>query len=422
MSTKTSFTFILHKIGPEDIIDETFPLRYGTYSEILTNAHRFMFNLNGEVKAVSGIRSSWPHPGEQLKRTDGNDWIYYTVGDDSTDKGIRSWLGEYYLPCLSYPSNPIWLVDFFSKPVVMQAYAAWYKLYADLATLDMQDLREEQKEFVQRVVANNDDALRRRAKELHEIIGGQISVLPPDTRHVDYELIPLNIADGCLYQCAFCCVKSDTAFKTRDKEQVFEQISRLKEFYRDNLVNYKALFLGNHDALAAGPGPVLFGARQAYEEFGFAGRKTPPYLFLFASVGSLLKADESFFEELNSLRYRTYINIGLESVDSATLEMLGKPITPKQVRAAFARILRLNGKYKNVDITANFVIGDALKPAHVESLKDLLGSVPVSDIHRTVFYLSPLKNSSRKRELLPLVREIQNCCKFTILLYLIQRL
>lgn len=423
MSTQKSFTLIPYKVGPEDVIDETFPLRYGTYSEIFTDEHRFMFNLNGEVKAVSGTRPSWPHPGEQLKRTDGNDWIYYTVGDDSSDRGgIRSWLGEYYLPCLSYPSNPIWLVDFYAKPMVMKAYAAWYNLYSDLATLDLQDLRADQKEFVQRVIANNDNALMKRADLLHEIIGGRVSVLPPDTRHVDYELIPLNIADGCLYRCKFCCVKSDNGFKARPKEQVLEQINRLKEYYGDNLINYKAVFLGNHDALAAGAEHFLFAARTAYDEFGFASRKTPPSLFSFASVGSLLKADDAFFDELNSLRYKTYFNVGLESADQGTLEMLGKPITPMQVRKAFNRILELNRRYENVEISANFVIGDSLSPAHVHYLKELLQSTLISDTRKTILYLSPLQNSPRKKELLPLIRDIQNCSKFTVLVYLIQRL
>jgi len=70
--------------------------------------YEFIFNLNGEIKFIRGLNTSWPHPAEQLKRTDGNDWVYYYVGDDSSVNGIISWLGEYYLPCLPYPSNSIW--------------------------------------------------------------------------------------------------------------------------------------------------------------------------------------------------------------------------------------------------------------------------------------------------------------------------
>jgi radical SAM superfamily enzyme YgiQ (UPF0313 family) len=87
---------------------------------------------------------------------------------------------------------------------------------------------------------------------LNKIIGGRVSVLPPDTRHVDYDIIPLTIADGCLYHCRFCCVKTEQKFQVRSKENIHEQLRALKNHFGDDLVNYHALFLGNHDALAAG--------------------------------------------------------------------------------------------------------------------------------------------------------------------------
>ena len=122
----------VEKQGPDKIAKSSFPLRYGKYSEIKTPEYEFIFNLNGEIKFIRGLDINWPHPAEQLKRTDGNDWVFYTVGDDSSDKGLVSWLGEYYLPCLPYPSNPIWEVNYFSNPAIMNAFAAWSQLYANL--------------------------------------------------------------------------------------------------------------------------------------------------------------------------------------------------------------------------------------------------------------------------------------------------
>ncbi len=55
-------------------------------------------------KYIQGRRDDWPNPAEWLKRTQGNDWIYYSSGDYN---GIVGRFGEYYFPCLSYPSNSI---------------------------------------------------------------------------------------------------------------------------------------------------------------------------------------------------------------------------------------------------------------------------------------------------------------------------
>ena len=79
----------VEKQGPSRISKASFPLRYGRYSEIRTYEYEFLFNLNGEIKFIRGLNVNWPHPAEQLKRTDGNDWVYYSVGDDSSENGIH---------------------------------------------------------------------------------------------------------------------------------------------------------------------------------------------------------------------------------------------------------------------------------------------------------------------------------------------
>ena len=78
----------VEKQGPSNIKKDSFPLRYGKYSEIKTSEYEFRFNLNGEIKFIRGLNVNWPHPAEQLKRTDGNDWVYYSVGDKSSAHGI----------------------------------------------------------------------------------------------------------------------------------------------------------------------------------------------------------------------------------------------------------------------------------------------------------------------------------------------
>jgi hypothetical protein len=411
------------KQGPSDINKAIFPLRYGKYSEIKTPEYEFIFNLNGEIRFIRGLDVNWPHPAEQLKRTDGNDWVYYSVGDDSSDNGVVSWLGEYYLPCLPYPSNSIWEVNYLSNARIVNAFAAWSQLYANLYGTNTDRLHSEAKGFVSLILKNDDRTLYERSKELRAIIGGRVSVLPPDTRHVDYEVIPLNVADGCLYHCGFCCVKSAQRFKGRPKTNILEQIQQLKAFYSSNLENYNALFLGNHDALAAGDEVVCMAASEAIKNFGFVrGSSKNPLLFLFGSVDSLLRSEDQLFEKLNQLPFYTYINIGFESVDQPTLAFIQKPLDASRVREAFQKMLEINTAYANIDITGNFLMGEHLSPEHYQSLAELLRNAQAAPQGKGTVYLSPLKDSPKKRELLPQFLEMKNQSQLPTYVYLIQRL
>lgn len=421
-SHRSNISISVEKQGPAKVTKASFPLRYGKYSEIRTSEYEFLFNLNGEIKFIRGLNANWPHPAEQLKRTDGNDWVYYSVGDDSSENGIISWLGEYYLPCLPYPSNPIWEINYFSNPVIMNAFAAWPQLYANLYGAKNDRFHPKAKDLIRNILNNDDKVLHERSQNIHSIIGGRVSVLPPDTRHVDYEIIPLNIADGCLFHCKFCCVKSAQRFQARSGGDIIEQIRQLKLVYGRNLENYNALFLGNHDALEAGDELIFIAASKAYKDFGFGARTKNTFLFLFGSVDSFLKSKNQLFEKLDHFPFYTYINIGLESIDQSTLEFIGKPLSESKVREAFKKMLDINATYKNIEVTANFIIGEGLSAEHYRSLKELLRDAPVTSHGKGAIYLSPLKDSPKKRELLPLINEIKDQSKIPVYIYLIQRL
>jgi hypothetical protein len=413
----------VEKQGPKSIAKASFPLRYGKYSEIRTAEYEFLFNLNGEIKFIRGLNTNWPHPAEQLKRTDGNDWLYYTVGDTGGENGIISWLGEYYLPCLPYPSNSIWEINYYVNPAIMNAFAAWAQTYGSMHGSTADSLHPEAKKLIRRIAENHDGVLYERSQKLNEIIGERISVLPPDTRHVDYEIIPLMISDGCLYHCNFCCVKSARKFQARSKNDILEQIVKLKDHYSHNLENYNGLFLGNHDALETGGELILYAASEACRTFGFGEPgAVRPLLFMFGSVNSLLKSENPLFEKLDQLPFYTYINVGLESVDKSTLGFIGKPLSELKVREAFKRMLEINAANKNIEVTANFVIGKGLSAAHYESLKELLQTAPVVSRDKGAIYLSPLKDSPKKRELLPLIKDIKAQSRLPVYVYLIQRL
>jgi hypothetical protein len=419
----SNLAIIFEKQGPSRIPKASFPIRYGRYSEIRTHEYEFLFNLNGEIKFIRGLNANWPHPAEQLKRTDGNDWVYYSVGDDSSENGVISWLGEYYLPCLPYSSNSIWDINYFSKPDVMNAFAAWPQLYANLYGSGKDRLHTKARELIGLIIDNHDGVLHERSQKLNEIISGRVSVLPPDTRHVDYEVIPVMISDGCLYHCDFCCVKSTSKFQARSRTDILEQIRRLKGLYARNIENYNGLYLGNHDALAAGEDLISFAASEAFSEFGLGeSRGMTPLLFLFGSVHSLLKSEDKLFAKLNLLPFHTYINIGLESSDAPTLAYIGKPVDELKVHEAFNKMLDINATHHNIEVTANFVIGKGLSAEHYQSIKELLRKAPVTSRGKGTIYLSPLKDSPKKRELLPLINEIKEQSRIPVHVYLIQRL
>ena len=209
----------------------------------------------------------------------------------------------------------------------------------------------------------------------------------------------------------------------RSTTDVIEQVRRLRNFYGRNLENYNGLFLGNHDALGAGEELIVFAALEAYSAFGFRGRQAmTPLLFLFGSVHSLLKAENKLLERLNQLPFYTYINIGFESIDTLTLAYIGKPVGESKIREGFKKMLEINANYPNLEVTGNFIMGEQLPPVHYRSLGELLQEATAPTRSKGAIYLSPLKDSPKKRELLPRFLEIKKQSKIPIFIYLIQRL
>jgi hypothetical protein len=256
----------LEKRGAREFSKVSYPIRYGCFSEIKADDYVFEFNLKGEIKHIQGRGQHWPSPTEWLKRTGGNDWIYYSAGDY---KGILELFGEYYFPCLSYPSNSIMGERPFDGVPVKTAILSWKNLQKKIKGLTSRALQPGLKTFLASVAQNDEHTLEARALTLHQIIGGQVTVLPPDSRHVDYEVIPVIVADGCLYNCGFCQVKSGRPFATRSRQNIIDQIKLLKQFFGQDVRNYNSVFLGEHDALRVGPELLEFTAEKAYETFEF---------------------------------------------------------------------------------------------------------------------------------------------------------
>jgi hypothetical protein len=418
-------TITLDKEGAREFSKVSFPIRYGLFSEIQTPEHLFQFNLNGEIKYIQGRSSNWPNPAEWLKRTPVNDWVYYSAGDY---KGVFELFGEYYFPCLSYPSNSLTDDDPFQNGAVISAIHSWQSLREKIEGLLKTDIPQGVRRFLNQVVESDEDSLRLRSQKFHRLLGGPIPVLPPDTRHVDYEVIPIIVADGCLYHCGFCRVKSGQDFTPRTSENIVQQIRNLKRFYSQDIHNYNSLFLGQHDALSVGREVLEFTAKTAYETFDFDHSDLKgARLFLFGSADSLIHSAETLFESLNGLPFYTYINVGLESADRTTLTALKKPVAVEKVHEAFSRMLEVNRKYERIEVTANFVYGDDLPPGHLPSFLDLVRKKASHFHNKGTLYLSPLMDTEngrkgKKRELLRKFYKIKAQSPLPTFLYLIQRL
>ena len=375
--------------GAREYRKVSYPIRVGRFTEIETPGYIYRFDRNGRIRQLRGKGAGWPHPAEWLKRTAGGDWVYYSSGDY---REVLDLFGEYYLPCLSYPSNAVAGGDAFAEEVVQEAIRSLADLHGTLRGLPPGEVPAGPvQEALARIVRMDEPAIAERARRLHEILGGPVSVLPPDTRHVDYDVIPLVAADGCAFHCSFCCFQSPKPFRPRPPEDVEAQIQALRRLYGRQIGELGALFLGNHDVLRAGADRIEFAARRAHRDLALGSAyRTGARLYLFGSADTLAAAGEELFRRIDRLPFETCINVGLESPDPATLAFLGKPLTAQTVRGAFRRMLEVNAACERVEVTANFVLGDALPASHLPALVDLLSGRPGRTPPRGAVYLSPL--------------------------------
>ncbi len=397
----------------------SYPIKYGLFSRLETPDLILEFNLNHEIKQGKSKSRKWIHPQEWLKRTMGNDWVYYSTGGYA---GVFESIGEYYLPNLMYKTNSLLGGKPLEMPEVAKIHQTWDRLLADMA-MDIPAMPHPVAEWVQKILKKTPAGLARKADQLFEISGARATVLPPDARHSDYDIIPLTIADGCLYKCKFCKVKNKKSFAPRSKKEILTQLEKLKSLYAEDLINYNGLFLGEHDALAAPGDLILYAARTAYETLNF-GRSymEKPMLYFFGSVDGLLNAEDSLFKELNALPFHTCINIGLESADNATLETLGKPITASKVVQAFGRAQVINQTHDRVEMTCNFVMDEDLPEAHTQTMLDLVREKVPAPQTKGSIYLSPLQFGRPSREVLFDFYHLKTKSRLPMFLYIIQRL
>lgn len=423
------YTLTSPKEGSTVYTKVSYPVHCGLYSVLETDHHVFHFNLNNEIIRAKAKGDVWGHPHEWLKRTVGNDWVFYSTGGYT---GVFEATGEYYLPNFRYPTNSILGGHPFRLQEVHSLADNWHQILLEAleelefvlsAEIQCNCTHKELHEFLTMATANTPRNLEKKAHQLFDIIGGRVSVLPPDARHVDYNLIPLTISLGCLYKCRFCKVKSTTAFTEKPFTEIQQQIRELKQHYGVNIQNLNSLFLGEHDALQANPQLIYFSIEEAYKQFGFESSYPEGCnTFLFGSVTSFLNAPVDLFKQLEVFPGKVYINIGLESADQETLDKIGKPITAHQVRDAFARMQDINDHYPSIEITANFIMDNDLPKNHYQTIQELLRDNLPHVKPKGSIYFSPLTFDQPSRARLFEFNRLKVMSRLPTFLYIIQRL
>ncbi|MBA3012727.1 MAG: radical SAM protein [Proteobacteria bacterium] len=405
--------------GAREYAKMSFPVKYGLFSRLETREMIFEFNLNQEIRHAKAKPPGWSHPSEWLKRTMGNDWVYYSTGGYA---GVVESIGEYYLPNLMYQTNSLLGGKPFDTPEVLGILDEWHPVLSKIDTRTP-GMPEAISHWLEQVKQVSPETLAQKAKDLFDISGARSMVLPPDARHSDYDIIPLTLQDGCLYKCRFCKVKNKKPFVQRSRQNIKDQILALKSLYGKDIVNYNSLFLGEHDGLNAPMDLILYAAQTAHEHFGFHNAYMQrPMLYFFGSVDALLGADDRLFENLNGLPFHTCINIGLESADDKTLSLIGKPITARQVERAFDRIQAINQRYRQIEMTCNFVMDRDLPASHNASMLDLVRGKMGHTSPKGSVYLSPLQFGNPSREVLFDFYHLKTQSRLPMFLYIIQRL
>jgi len=398
----------------------SYPARYGCYHELIMPDGIYHMALDGFPKFFQGVSKNWPHPQEWLKLSRNGDWVYYSTQGYSD---IFDLTGEYYYPLLPYPSNPVFPVSQQQSREISAALADHDKRCALAGNLSVSCGNREEAAVLSRFSRWTGEAISSHARRFHRIIKARIPVLPPDCRHVDYDVLPLMLTEGCLANCGFCRIKTSGEFRLRSTRDVREQLAGLRELLGEELGNYRGVFLGQHDCLAAGCKPIL-AALGLVTELMTLQRKYvhDPVVFLFGSTRSLSALKDDDLKLLDRLPFQIYINIGLESFDQETLDILKKPVRAEENRSVFRRILDINRQFTRIRISANLVLGDLVGPGHLSGIVDVLRNVTVTNQPETIIYLSPLHGFYQTKNILYELRYIKSHVRLPVYPYLIHRL
>ena len=403
--------------------------------KVFTREHAFDFGLEGRIHRIKKANGSdWPNNWDWLQRTLCNDWVYYDYSGwyESTDL-----TGDHWWAVNGRTDLPTTVDDkALDRPYVQGTFNSFDYLITsinhilrerpEIYTRDGQlaEIGEQQRvwEFLEKVAQKNSSWLAKDAKNLHQIIEGNLPVLPPDTIKVDYQVIPVMIMDGCGYKCKFCDVRGNSVFNLRNEGNISEQLDALKRYLGNNLYNYNSVVLGQNNALAAGLELIEYAASEAYATLRCGeSYHRGSNLFMFSTNKAFLEALDSTFDMLEQLPFEhVYINVGWEAVTAGNLRQLGKPQKSQQVFQGMTKAGKINRNYNKIHISGNFIIGNTLSGNQAISIASAIRSTEYGG----TIYLSPLHGQNDREQTLRDLKVIREAelPAVQVWLYTMQRL
>jgi hypothetical protein len=217
------------------------------------------------------------------------------------------------------------------------------------------------------------------------LVYSPVPILPPD----QYRSLVLQATLGCPYnRCNFCTLYRGVPYQVRTPDGFRDHIRAVKAFLGAGISRYRAVFLGDANAIAAPQARLLellevLAAELPYDpDNPFAG-----FQRLFSFMDMFLGVDKSP-EDLLELRHRGLcrVYVGLETGHDRLLEFLEKPGTAAD---AVEVVRRLKGAGIGVGIIVLLGIGGRqYGRVHVRDTINVLGQMPL-DAGDFIF-LSPL--------------------------------
>ncbi len=346
-----------NKQGQKECGNFSFSARPARYHHVETQDVTIHFSLAWRPIFLQG-KKDWPNPAEWLKISlSGRPLYYSSLGYGN----LTSLFHQFYVPFEldgQYDSNTNNINE---------------RLAAKRALTKMKALASD---FVE---SECNDPLWRKAIGRLEfwnhfsivqfplLLRAQVKVLPPDCMRCDYDVFPIILATGCLYNCGFCRFKDGTDHSPRTKMEIESQTDRLLHILRDERTMFKGVFLGNQDALGVSDELIFYAIALVREKMPWIKN-----VFLFASADSFLNKGMSFFSHLEESGLNYFINVGIESVDEATLALLKKPVAKDVVMAAWHFINLINQKFPRLEISLNILVNQGLPRSHWADLFELL--------------------------------------------------
>ncbi len=239
-------------------------------------------------------------------------------------------------------------------------------------------------EAFERIVSFTPARLVEQAKRFHQVYT-PVPILPPD----QYRSLVLQATRGCPYnRCNFCTLYRGVPYQVHTPEGFRDHIRAVKAFLGAGMSRYRAVFLGDANAIAA-PQPRLLELLEVLaEELPFdPNNPSAGFQRLFSFMDMFLGMEKSP-EDLLELRHRGLcrVYVGLETGHDPLLEFLEKPGTAADAVEVVRRL-------KDVGIGVGIIIllgigGRRYGTAHIRDTLEALTQMALDA--GDYIYLSPL--------------------------------